>query len=164
MKAIPIFTMLSVALALSSCSTSKAGKEEPVTQPQSATLAAEAAPVAAPAPGFLGKPQAPVEIRADLATDAATVRVKFHQAGAHVSVRVNGVDGLGLRGAETLATNLAVAAGEEKSFEVALSPGPGQGMLAVHVSGLPSGSQFPIGTTVEIFKATDAAGYLLPEC
>jgi hypothetical protein len=174
MKALPVVSVFALALAaLCACSTSKAGKEEPVTQPQGATSAVAtaegAAPAPAPSPAILGKPQAPVDIQASLAQGAATVRLKFHQAGAHVTVRVSGVDGLGLRGAETLATGLAVAAGEEKSFDVALTPGPGQGLLAVQVSGTFAAGErhatraFPVGTaSPEQLKAksqtTDVGG------
>ena len=83
----------------------------------------------------VGKPQAPVQIDADVADSSAVVRVRFDQAATGVEVRANGVDGLALQADPVLATGRSVAAGETATFQVPFTPASGQSMLAVHVRG-----------------------------
>lgn len=121
--------LCAVALLALGCKTETAGREEPAASPKTGN-------------GSAGKPQAPVEIEADASSASATVRVRFVEAGSNVDVRVNGVDGLSLPGGPVLATGRTFAAGETAVFDVPLAPGPGQGMLAVHVSGtFPNGQR-----------------------
>ena len=180
MKANTVVSVVALALfSIAACSTDKAGREEPMT-PKSATTAAAAAPgdtaapaaaaatpatpAATPASAILGKPQAPVDIQAEVTGQLAKLRVRFLQAGAHVSVTVSGVDGLGLRGAPALAEGLSVAAGDARTWDVPLAPGPGQGLLAVQVRGTFAAGErtathaFPVGTpSAEQLRAKDPA-------
>lgn len=146
-----------VALSLPACRTDTAGQEAPAavaaaspsgpTSPPPASSASAGASAASP-----GKPQAPVAIEADLSAASALVRLRFESAASDVQVRVNGVDGLGLSGNPVLVSGKSFAAGETATFTVPLVPGPGQGMLAVHVQGTFSGAartavrSFVIGT------------------
>jgi hypothetical protein len=129
-----------VALAFASCRTDTAGKEEPTPAPS------------APSSASPGKPQAPVAIDAELSAGSVQLRLRFDAAARDVEVRVNGVDGLGLSGTPVLASGRTFASGETATFNVPILPGPGQGMLAVHVSGTFPGGQriavraFAIGT------------------
>ncbi len=81
------------------------------------------------------KPQAPVQIEADVAASSARVRVRFEQAATNVEVRANGVDGLALAIDPVLVKGRNVAAGETATFDVPFTAGAGQSMLAVHVRG-----------------------------
>ena len=115
--------VFAAALLLAACQTDGAKRED-------AGAAAKQT-----AQSVVGKPQAPVQIDADVADSMATVRVRFDQAGTGVEVRANGVDGLVLAGEPVLARGRSVAAGETVTFQVLYTPGSGQSMLAVHVRG-----------------------------
>jgi hypothetical protein len=76
------------------------------------------------------KPSAPVEISADMGTDAATIGLVFRNAGSEVSVAVWGAGGLSVA-VEPLKLG-DVAAGETHSIAI---PFEGVGSLAVSVDG-----------------------------
>jgi hypothetical protein len=121
--------LCAVGLLALGCKTDTVGREDPAAPPKTSN-------------GSAGKPQAPVEIEADVGATSASVRVRFAEAGSNVDVRVNGVDGLSLPGGPMLATGRSFAAGETAVYDVPLTPGPGQGMLSVHVSGtFPNGQR-----------------------
>ncbi len=114
------------ALLLAACQTDGAKREDagaPAKQAEQAEQTVQ------------GKPQAPVQIDADVGASSAVVRIRFDQAGTGVEVRANGVNGLALLADPVLAKGRTVAAGETATFEVPFTPGSGQSMLAVHVRG-----------------------------
>ncbi len=76
--------LYAAALLLAACQTDNAQGEQaaPATKQTAGTV--------------VGKPQAPVQIDADVGASSARVRVPFDQAGTNVEVRANGVDGLAL--------------------------------------------------------------------
>ena len=115
--------VFAAALLLAACQTDGAKRED------------AAAPAKQSAQPVVGKPQAPVQIDADVLASSAVVRVRFDQAATGVEVRANGVEGLTLQGDPVLATGRSVAAGETATFDVPFTPGNGQSMLAVHVRG-----------------------------
>jgi hypothetical protein len=143
-----IRSISTAALALLACQTGPARLNAPV--PASAP-----APVASRHQESVGKPQAPVVIEAELAPSSGRVLVRFDQEATNVTVRASGIDGLMLSGAPALAIGRSVAAGEVLTWDVPLQPGPGQSMLAVHVSGSFNGRErsavrsFPIGLKAE---------------
>lgn len=108
------------ALALAACQTDSAKREDVATKQQPA--------------GSAGKPQAPVQVEAEMGASSARVTVRFDQAGTGVDVRASGADGLAVQ-AGALATGLAVAAGQTETFDVSFTPGPGQSMLVISVRG-----------------------------
>jgi hypothetical protein len=114
---------IAAALLLAACQTDAARREDAGAPAKHATVA------------IAGKPQAPVQIDADVAASSARVTVRFDQAGTNVEVRANGVDGLSVAGDPVLARGRSVAAGETATFDVPFTAGPGQSMLAVHVRG-----------------------------
>jgi hypothetical protein len=115
--------LYAAALLLAACQTNGAQGEQ------------AAAATKQSAGAVVGKPQAPVQIDADVGASSARVRVRFDQAATNVEVRANGVDGLALLADPVLAQGRSVSAGETASFDVLFKPGAGQSMLAVHVRG-----------------------------
>ena len=130
---------IAAALLLAACQTDGAKREDAGAPAKQATEA------------IVGKPQAPVQIDADLAASSARVSVRFDQAGTDVEVLANGVEGLSVRGDPVLARGRTVAAGETATFDVPFTAGAGQSMLAVYVRGAFAAGErvavraFPVG-------------------
>ena len=140
-----VFLTCCATLALAACQTDNAKRED--------TAAKQPSP---------GKVQAPVQVDAEVGTSAARVTVRFDQAGTGVEVRASGVDGLSVQGGD-LATGLVVAAGQTATFDVGLSPGPGQSMLVISVRGAFAAGErvavraFPVGKpSAEQMNKSDA--------
>jgi hypothetical protein len=87
------------------------------------------------APPAQGKPQAPVEVTAQLAAGRAAVTVTFRSAASDVSVQVHGVDGLTVTSAAQPISGGEFAAGESVTLDVTFTEGAGRSHLAVGVSG-----------------------------
>src|SRR6478609_7495394 len=123
MKTIGMLCAASLALA---CQTSAANG---VAQKDAAKTSqpAQAEPI--------GKPQAPVQIAAEVGDGVAQVSVRFEQDGTGVSIHASGADGLSVRGVTILASGRTVTAGEVARFEVPFTPGPGRSVLALTISG-----------------------------
>jgi hypothetical protein len=125
------------ALALASCQTDSAKRED--------------APAKQPPAGSAGKPQAPVQVDAEVGASSARVSVRFDQAGTGVDVIASGADGLSVPGGGALAKGRTVAAGETDSFDVQFTPGPGQSLLVISVRGAFAAGErvavraFPVG-------------------
>jgi hypothetical protein len=125
------------ALALAACQTDSAKREDAATKQ----------PPAGPA----GKPQAPVQVDAEVGASSARVTVRFDQAGTGVDVRASGADGLSVQGDGALARGRSVAAGETSTFDVSFTPGAGQSMLVISVRGAFAAGEriavraFPVG-------------------
>lgn len=86
-----------------------------------------------------GKPTAPVAVSAELSSNHAKVTVRFESDASEVSVSASGVDGLTVSEGH-LGSNLAVARGETRTFDVAYTPGEGRSELVVTVKGTFNGA------------------------
>lgn len=126
------------ALALAACQTDSAKRDDAATKQP-------------PPAGSAGKPQAPVQVDAEMGASSARVTVRFDQAGTGVDVRASGADGLSVQGDGALARGRSVAAGETSTFDVSFTPGPGQSMLVISVRGAFAAGEriavraFPVG-------------------
>jgi hypothetical protein len=124
------------ALAVAACQTDSAKRED--------------AAVKQPPAGPVGKPQAPVQVDAEVGASSARVTVRFDQAATGVEVRATGADGLSVQGG-ALASGMAVAAKETATFDVNFTPGAGQSMLVISVRGAFAAGEritvraFPVG-------------------
>lgn len=110
------------------------------------------------------KPGAPVEIVGTLKAQQATLKIAFESAAQQVNVRVYGVDGLTVLGAESPIVGETFAAGQVMTLVVSYMPGPGTGNLAVQVEGEFDGKRRSkiSSFTVQGDRATTAASSTAP--
>lgn len=119
-------------------------------------LVAQPAVAAAPQkPRPAGKPQAPVEITADLAAGSARVQVLFQSASSAVDVRIGGLDGLKIVSATRPVTGVSFQPGQMIVIDVAFEAPPGQSNIVVTVSGRFAGAKSARTTTFTVGKASD---------
>lgn len=118
MNFVSLICSAALALALAACHTDSAKRDDAASRQPSA-----------------GKPQAPVQVDAEVGASSARVTVRFDQAATGVDVRASGADGLAVQGDGLLARGTSVTAGETSTFDVPFSPGPGQSMLVISVRG-----------------------------
>jgi hypothetical protein len=84
---------------------------------------------------FRGKAQAPVTITTRVASESATVTVRFLSAASDVSIEARGLAGLTVTGSGSVLSGGRFVRGESIAFDVAFSAGPGRSQLVVSVSG-----------------------------
>ncbi len=87
-----------------------------------------------------GKPQAPVEVQAELASHGARVTVRFLADVAAAKVEFHGAEGLVVTSPTGEQAIETAARGTERTFEITYTPGPGASLLAVGVTGDFSGA------------------------
>jgi len=98
-----------------------------------------------------GKMRAPVTVEANVAEGSAKVTVRFDRAATAVHVAVKGLDGLTVTSDAQPVKAGRVEQGELAAFDVTFTPGPGQSLLSVAVSGNFGGGRratvvsFPVG-------------------
>jgi hypothetical protein len=162
-------SLLSLAALLAGCHSASHQGAGPVPAPVSSAQVAKVAPAAQPhkvraIEDALGKPQAPVVIESVLEGNTAHVTVRFPQGGAGVEVHASGAEGLAVAGQSALAEGRTLAKGEVLVFDVPFTPGAGESLLAVGVTGNFAGAHrtavraFPVGKRSALQKSKDKEG------